>query len=250
MTSANGTARRRAATVVGGLAALHVLPAATWLPPVRRLAPQLASPMPAGTLAVTFDDGPHPEGTLAVLDRLDDLGWPATFFMLGSAARRYPTVAREVAARGHAVGVHGLEHRYLLGRTPRATWRDLQQAKETIEAVTSVEVRWWRPPYGVLSTAGLLAARRLGLRPLLWSTWAKDWTPTATAQTVVATLMRGRVDGGVALLHDSDVTSSAGSWRATAEALELLARNLAANDIDVRPLPAAQPYAGRPAMNA
>jgi len=225
--------------VAAGVVGFQVLPAVTWLPPVRRLIPGLASPMPRGTVAVTFDDGPHPEGTVAILDRLDELDWPATFFMLGSAAQRHPAVAREVVARGHSVGVHGFDHRYLLARSLRDASSDLGRARDAVSSATGVDVKWWRPPYGVLSATGLAAASRLGLRPLLWSAWGKDWVAGATPASIAATVMAGRVDGGVALLHDSDVTSAAGSWRATERALELLARRVAANGIRIARLPAA-----------
>lgn len=229
--------RHTLTAVTAATLAAHVLPAATWLPAVGRLAPGLASPMEPGTVAVTFDDGPHPEGTPAVLDRLDELGWRATFFMLGSAVSRYPTVAREVADRGHSLGLHGFEHRYLLARAPRATWQDLVGAKEAVEDATGNRPQWWRPPYGVLSAAGLVAASRLELRPLLWSAWGKDWTSDATPRRVVSTVMRGRVDGGVVLLHDSDVTSAPGSWRTTVAALGGLAGAVAEAGVRVAPLP-------------
>jgi peptidoglycan-N-acetylglucosamine deacetylase len=103
----------------GVLAAVQVGPAATWLPPLRRaLAPSLEGRGPAGTVAVSFDDGPHPDGTPAVLDALDALDWRATFFVLGEQVRRYPELVTETVRRGHAVALHGDSHRYLIGRTP------------------------------------------------------------------------------------------------------------------------------------
>jgi peptidoglycan/xylan/chitin deacetylase (PgdA/CDA1 family) len=216
--------------------AVQVLPAGAWLPALRRLVPSLGSPMRAGTVAVTFDDGPHPEGTAAVLDRLDELGWQAAFFMLGSEVARYPSIAREVAERGHVIGVHGFAHRYLLARSPLAARHDLQRAVWVTEEATGVTPRWWRPPYGVLSAAGLVAAKECGLRPLLWTAWGKDWRADATAATVTATIMQGRTDGGVVLLHDSDVTSAPGSWRTTVNALGLLAARFDDTGVRVSPL--------------
>jgi peptidoglycan/xylan/chitin deacetylase (PgdA/CDA1 family) len=233
------TALGRTVALAGGAAAaVQIVPAATWLPSVRtRLAPRLASPMPAGTLAVTFDDGPHPIGTPAILDALDDLGWPATFFVLGSAADDHPDVVRETVRRGHAVGVHGYHHRYLIGRSPAAQARDLARAIDTVAAITGNRPTWWRPPYGVLSGPSLLAARRHGVRPLLWSAWAKDWLATATPDTIVDEVTSGRLDGGTLLLHDSDATSSPDSWRRTLGALPLLAQRVAAAGLQVQPLP-------------
>jgi peptidoglycan/xylan/chitin deacetylase (PgdA/CDA1 family) len=193
--------------------------------------------MPVDTLAITFDDGPHPEGTPAVLDALQALGWPATFFVLGSEARRHPELVRELIARGHTVGVHGYEHRYLIARTPWGAANDLRRAIGVVEDVTGTRPVWWRPPYGVLSGPSLLAARAQRVRPLLWSAWGKDWTDTATGASVVAEAARGRLVGGTLLLHDSDITSAPGSWKATVAALPLLAEHLHAAGIRVAPLP-------------
>lgn len=193
--------------------------------------------MPPGEVAVTFDDGPHPSGTPAILDALDELGWPATFFMLGSAVAAAPDVAREVIRRGHVIGVHGFDHRYLIARTPAATWRDLRRATAVVTDTVGVAPQWWRPPYGVLSTAGLAAARSLQLRPLLWSAWGKDWRQDATAGSIVGTLTGGRLDAGTVLLHDSDATSTPKSWRATVAALPLLAEHIATMGLTVAPLP-------------
>lgn len=221
---------------VAGLG-LQVGPAGTWLPPVREwLFPQLTSPMAPGTLALTFDDGPHPDGTPAVLDALDRLGWTATFFVLGGAARRHPEIVAEVSRRGHLIGVHGYDHRYLIARTPWATALDLQRSVDTVAAITNTRPRWWRPPYGVLSGPALIAARRQAVTPVLWSAWGRDWTPSATAATVVDEAVSGRLDGGTLLLHDSDVTSAPGCWKATVAALPLLAERLAERGIVVAPL--------------
>jgi len=228
---------RRGITAAGVCAGIHILPAATWLRPVRRLLPMLESPMAAGTTAITFDDGPHPDGTVAVLDALERERWQATFFMLGSAVARFPEVAREVVSRGHAVGLHGWSHRYLLARSPLATSGDLQQAAEAVATATGVAPVWWRPPYGVMTTAGLFAARRHGLRPLLWSAWGKDWRADATVDTIVRAVLRGRLDGGTVLLHDSDTASTPDTWKRTAAALPLMAEQLAVRGLRVAPLP-------------
>lgn len=215
---------------MGVAAAVQVGPGATWLPSVRRrLTPGLDGRGRRGSVAITFDDGPHPEGTIAVLDQLDAMSWAATFFLVGSEVRKHPDVVAEIVRRGHEVGVHGDEHRYLIARSPRAAARDLAAATDSIGQAGGVVPRWWRPPYGVLSGPALLAARRLGLRPVLWSSWGRDWRAEATPKSVVDDLCAGggaRVDGATMLLHDSDVTSALGSWRTTVAALPLLADRL------------------------
>jgi len=129
--------RRTAAAAGAG-----VLSAAAWAAPA--LAPvsppvAFALRLPRRTshgVALTFDDGPHPEGTPAVLDALGDTR--ATFFMVGERVLAAPDVAREVVARGHGVGVHGHRHRNLLRLSPAAIARDLDEAQEAIATHTGV----------------------------------------------------------------------------------------------------------------
>ena len=216
----------------------QVGPAATWLPRVRRaFAPSLLGHGHPSSVALTFDDGPHPEGTPAVLDALDGLGWTATFFVLGAQARRHPDVVAETLRRGHEVAVHGDEHRYLIARSPWAAYADLRRAVDTVADITGSLPHWWRPPYGVLSGPALVAAHRLGLQPVLWSAWGRDWRADATPRSVVDDLLESPVGGGTLLLHDSDVTSAPGSWRTTVAALPLLAERVEATGLRVNALP-------------
>jgi peptidoglycan/xylan/chitin deacetylase (PgdA/CDA1 family) len=218
----------RGVLVAGGiLAAVQLGPAASWLPPLRRmLTPSLEGATPTGSVAVTFDDGPHPQGTPAVLDALDALGWRATFFVLGEQARRYPQLVQETARRGHVVALHGDGHRYLIGRSPGAAVRDLRRGRDTVAELLGEPPLWWRPPYGVLSGPSLAGALALGMRPVLWSSWGRDWRAGATPSGVVADLLAGRTDGGTLLLHDSDLMSAPGSWRTTVAALAILGEKL------------------------
>jgi peptidoglycan/xylan/chitin deacetylase (PgdA/CDA1 family) len=93
-----------------------------------------------------------------------------------------------------------------------------------VAAATGVVPRLYRPPYGVLTGGALLAARQLGLTPVLWSDWGREWTRGATPESVYAALTRDLRGGGTVLLHDSDCTSPPGSAAAALGALPLLLR--------------------------
>jgi peptidoglycan/xylan/chitin deacetylase (PgdA/CDA1 family) len=173
---------------------------------------------PAG-IAITFDDGPHAQGTPAVLRELDRAGARATFFLVGEQVERLPALAAEIAAAGHEVAIHGFRHVLLLRRSPRALRADFERAAAVIADATGVEPRIYRPPYGVFSAPSLLLVRRLGWQPLLWSRWGRDWEARATAETIAARATRNLSGGDVVLLHDADHYSSADSWRATVSAL-------------------------------
>lgn len=225
-----GTGRRvlRLAVPVAaaGAAALAVGqagPGITGLGPVRRiLFPRLAGQGDPAHVALTFDDGPDPESTPMFAEVLTDRGVRATFFMLGRMVAAAPELAQNLAGAGHEIGVHGWDHRYLPLRGLRETRTDLRRATDLIASVTGTRPTLFRPPYGVLSGPALVAARELGLTPLLWGAWGREWTAGSTPESVFQTLA-GDLDGGVTvLLHDSGCTSPPGSWQAGLGALPLL----------------------------
>jgi peptidoglycan/xylan/chitin deacetylase (PgdA/CDA1 family) len=198
--------------------------------------PGLAGVGAADHVALTFDDGPDRCSTPAFLDSLDSLGWRATFFMLGEMAARCPELVTEVAHRGHEVAVHGTHHRNQLWRGPLTLSRDMQLARDLFAGLTGTVPRWVRPPYGALSASTLIAAHRSGLQPVLWTTWGRDWRSAATAETIVADVSATLVPGATLLLHDSDCTSAAGSWKATLAALPVLAEIWQGQGLRVGPL--------------
>lgn len=185
--------------------------------------------------ALTFDDGPHAEGTPAVLEILAAAGVRATFFLVGEQVRRDPQLAGEIVAAGHGIGLHCDRHRNLLRLTPWQVREDLAAALASIEDATGVSPTLYRPPYGVLNAAAVAIASRRGWRTLLWSDWGRDWERRATPESITRLLTRNASAGAVLLLHDADDYSAPGSWRRTAAALPgvlatLSARGLAATD--------------------
>jgi peptidoglycan-N-acetylglucosamine deacetylase len=179
-------------------------------------------------VALTFDDGPHAEGTPAVLDELARGGASATFFLVGEQVARRPALAREIVDAGHEVAVHGYRHTLLLRRRVRELGDDLDRAIAAIADATGVEPVLYRPPYGIFSSGGLAHVRERGWRPLLWSTWGRDWERRATAQSIARRATSGLRPGDVVLLHDSDAYSSDDSWRKTAAALPSMLEAVAA----------------------
>jgi peptidoglycan/xylan/chitin deacetylase (PgdA/CDA1 family) len=222
---------------VAGAVALNSAPSLIALSSIgRHIAPGLAGVGDRGHVALTFDDGPDPSSTPQVLELLDQLGWTATFFMLGEMVRRAPSLAAEVAAAGHEVAVHGDQHRTLLRLGPRTTHDDIRRAADEIADATGVVPQWYRPPFGTLSVGGLVAARRVGLQVVLWTSWGRDWRAEATGASVADDVLDGFVDGGTVLLHDSDCTSAPESWRSTLDALPLLDKGFADRGLLVGPV--------------
>ena len=126
-------------------------------------------------MALTFDDGPHPQGTPAVLEILRERGATATFFLAGEQVVRRPALAAEIVAAGHRVELHCYRHRNLLRLGVRQFLDDAERGRAAIEEASGQAIADYRPPYGIFSAATLRAVRRRGWRPVLWSRWGRDW---------------------------------------------------------------------------
>jgi peptidoglycan/xylan/chitin deacetylase (PgdA/CDA1 family) len=183
--------------------------------------------------ALTFDDGPHAQATPTVLNILAARGTRATFFLVGEQVLRNPTVAAEIVAAGHAVGLHCHRHRNLLRLTPWQVREDIARALAAIEDATGTSPSLYRPPYGILNASALRCARRASRRTLLWSHWGRDWEARATPDSIVSLLTTGARDGSVLLLHDADDYGASGSWRRMVEALPRVLDVLAERDLEV-----------------
>jgi peptidoglycan/xylan/chitin deacetylase (PgdA/CDA1 family) len=222
-----------AAACAGAWALPAYAPNLPWLAARLGIAMRTAHP---GAIALTFDDGPHPEGTPAVLDALDRAGARATFFLVGERVERAPHVAREIVARGHAVAIHGYRHRSLMRLGPRAIDHDLDRAAELIGAATGLAPTLHRAPYGTYSWPSLRAVRRRGWTPVLWTRWGRDWSRRATPASIARLAAGDLRDGDVVLLHDADDYAVPGSWRRTVAALPAVLDAAAARGLACAPL--------------
>ena len=183
-------------------------------------------------VTLTFDDGPHPEGTPAVLELLARAGARAMFFVVGEQVTRRPELVARITEAGHLVGLHGYRHRLQLRMTAAEVRADLARGTAAIEEATGSTPIWHRPPYGIYSAAGLGAARAAGLRPLLWSRWGRDWRKFTTPRKIAARATRELGGGEVILLHDADFYSARNSHERTAAALALIMNELADRKLD------------------
>ena len=156
-------------------------------------------------LALTFDDGPHPVHTRAVLDLLDARGHRATFFVIGARAARHPELLGEIVRRGHALGNHTYTHSWATAAlsVPRLV-ADLQRARATLRAV-GCDSRWFRPPIGIVSPPVNAAARLARLQIVGWTGSARDGVRTHPARAL-ARLLRVVRPGAILALHDAAET--------------------------------------------
>jgi peptidoglycan/xylan/chitin deacetylase (PgdA/CDA1 family) len=170
------------------------------------------------TMALTFDDGPNPAVTPALLDLLDRHSVKATFFVIGEFVRAVPALAREISARGHVLGNHTQTHPSLTFCSPSRTRAELDQCDDAIEAATGKKPGWMRPPFGFRSPIlDGIARKRGSAGVVMWSASARDWKPQR-AESVIERLRRAR-GGDIVLLHDGDHRVLKGDRRHTVEAM-------------------------------
>ncbi|SEP61837.1 polysaccharide deacetylase family protein [Microlunatus flavus] len=161
-------------------------------------------------LVLTFDDGPDPVGTPAVLEALAAHDATATFFVLLTRVRRHPELLARVRAAGHEVALHGVDHARLTHLPPAEVRARTAAAKAELEALTGEAVRWFRPPYGAQTPATWLAVRRAGMVPVLWGPTTWDWRDV-TQEERVAKARQGARAGAVVLAHDAFADESDGA---------------------------------------
>lgn len=216
--------RSHASPLAGAIAGLamagYVLPAlAFYSRPLRAALGVEDRTATGGGWALTFDDGPHAQGTPAVLEVLAGRGVQATFFLVGEQVLRNPTIPPEIVAAGHGIGLHCHRHRNLLRLAPWQVREDVARAQAAIEDATGISPMLYRPPYGVLNATALRLARRAGWRTLLWTHWGRDWEARATPESIATRVTDDVEEGSILLLHDADDYSAPGSWRRTVLAL-------------------------------
>jgi peptidoglycan/xylan/chitin deacetylase (PgdA/CDA1 family) len=221
-------ALRPLAVAAGGTLAAHWSPAVAAVVPGAAAVFGIPTTVAGSGVLLTFDDGPHADGTPAVLAELDRVGASAVFFVSGEQVERHPELVCEIAAAGHELGLHGYRHQTRRQWSRGLLAADTRRALDALTAAAGVEPRLYRPPHGVFSLAGLRLIRGLGLQPLLWSKWGRDWERGATSETITTRVTAGLGPGDVVLLHDADHYSARGSWRATAAAIGPIADRIEA----------------------
>lgn len=153
-------------------------------------------------MALTFDDGPDPDHTPAILDELGRLGVLATFFLVGKRARRYPEIVRRMVDEGHAIGSHSDSHPDPWRLPLRMLVGEYRRGRGRVERAARRSAPLFRPPKGHVDAAGALAMLAAGVRPWLWTIDPGDWVPDVRPDDILAGLV-GLRPGDVVLLHDA-----------------------------------------------
>lgn len=158
-------------------------------------------------VAITFDDGPNPTYTPAILDVLASYNVKATFFLLGEHVVANPGLARAIVAGGHAVGNHTFTHKSLKGCGAAGIFRELLRCHSAIARATGVRPRVMRPPYGSQGISSGLVSMLFGYSPVHWSVSGDDWRGDP-APLVVERVLADTKPGAIILLHDGSETKT------------------------------------------
>ncbi len=180
-------------------------------------------------IALTFDDGPHPEWTPAVLDALASAGWKGTFFVIGERVEQHPDLVRRIVDEGHAIGNHTYTHS-APAETPTAMFLDeLRRTHDLIEHLTGTSTTLVRPPLGKLTGGkfrGLWTAQQT---ITLWNVDPKDFAMCAESEAVTWVRSYGLRTGDIVLLHDR-LPYAAAIVRALSQTGEETVRSVAVSD--------------------
>jgi peptidoglycan/xylan/chitin deacetylase (PgdA/CDA1 family) len=159
-------------------------------------------------IALTFDDGPHPQWTFQLLDILDNYSIPASFFWLGACVNRSPAVARTVYERGHWIGLHGYDHRSFPCLSAKQLEQSLEQTQAAIATAcgltveeTRDRIRDVRPPNGLFTSQTLHQLHQWHYRPVMWSVVPEDWVSPGV-EVVVQRVLQHVAPGALIVLHD------------------------------------------------
>lgn len=159
-------------------------------------------PTNAPFLALTFDDGPHPTNTPRLLDILKARNVKATFYVVGTNAKRYPEIMRRIIAEGHEIGNHTVTHPNLSKMSADGVRNELRVCHDAIVSATGVAPRTMRPPYGAITSAQKTWIKKeFGYPTILWSVDPEDWKKPGSG-TVTSRLVSGATPGGILLVHD------------------------------------------------
>jgi len=153
-------------------------------------------------IAMTFDDGPHPQNTPRLLDILRARNVKATFYVIGRSVDLYPQIVRRTVAEGHEMGNHSYTHRLLSKLGDSELRQEMSRCHEAVSRAAGVRMRTMRPPYGgLLQRQRELVHAEFGYPTILWSVDPLDWKRPGPS-VVTSRILSATNAGSIVLAHD------------------------------------------------
>ncbi len=213
-----------------GLLGLWILSSAVVMmgllrPRSRMFGRSLVESAPQPRVALTFDDGPHPVDTPAILEILEKAGAKATFFFVGERVRRFPEIVRRVAQSGHQIEAHSDTHPWWFSLASASrTRREVRDSVETLNEYAGQRPQFFRPPMGHKSLSLAAVLREEGLQMVVWSVRPFD-TVRRTADGIRESVLSKVKPGGILLLHEG-IGREPGEPSRTVQALPSMLKEL------------------------
>jgi peptidoglycan/xylan/chitin deacetylase (PgdA/CDA1 family) len=177
---------------------------------------------PNGYVGLTYDDGPNPSSTQALLSALKAGGAKATFFIWGQHAQQYPDLLRSEQAAGMWIGNHTFTHPHLTQIGEPSAFNEISETQTTIQGIIGQTPTLFRPPYGETNAQVHSDEARLGLTEIIWSVDSQDWNGASTQQIVqTAGTMKAN---DIILMHD-------GGYQTTISAVPQILSGLASRGL-------------------
>ncbi len=207
-------------------------------------------------LALTFDDGPHPQLTPKLLDILRQQGVRATFYVIGRNVETYPDIARRIVAEGHEIANHSWSHPALTKVSSAKLKQELESTSNVIERETGRRPTNMRPPYGAINDRvrqAILQDHKLDV--IMWSVDPLDWKRPG-ASVVTQRMVQGAKPGAILLAHDihpgtiEAMPQTIAQLKAKGYGFATVSQLLALRETEAAPTapePSPEPYGGEPA---
>jgi peptidoglycan/xylan/chitin deacetylase (PgdA/CDA1 family) len=152
-------------------------------------------------IAMTFDDGPHPVHTPAILDVLEDCGVKASFFVTGSRGETHPRILAQIHAKGHLIANHSYSHLKLPFHSRGRMRKEIEDTNRIIKQTTGTFPAYFRPPHGLRDPRLWNILKELHMVAVMWEVMPWDWKPISEYAIVRKLLHRVR-NGSIITLHD------------------------------------------------
>jgi peptidoglycan/xylan/chitin deacetylase (PgdA/CDA1 family) len=154
-------------------------------------------------LHLSFDDGPDPDYTPFVLQVLRENQIKASFFLIGRKAERHSELVAQILSAGHEIGIHTYHHCHAYRMFAKKSWTTVNDGCRSLQALTGSPPTWFRPPWGAANLFERWAAKRNGMKLVLWTANAQDWLLKTSPRMIVERLARQVKPGVLIVLHDS-----------------------------------------------
>lgn len=186
----------------------------------------------SGSVAITFDDGPHAENTSKILTVLEKKNGRGTFFMTGENILRNKTLVREIVLRGHLIGNHTFTHCNALFTSRTKLYDELLRTKQLIESVTETNNRLFRPPYGIMTPVLLSICKALDLSVVLWNANSMDFRLNSI-QAILNRLKNKIKPGSIFLFHECHFKHGEKDYSNSIAALEQVVCTVTVNKLKI-----------------